>query len=310
MITALIVPLLMPLATPVLVRLVESRQRPAAAMWALTATACVLAAGWIAALGGLLLTGMLTVSPLARLGHLIHPLNVAPAPVAYPAAALAVGTLLICVCAVARTALRQLHQYRTAHAQLRNASSVGDLSVLDTPEPDAYALPGSPGRIVVTSGMLRTLDGLEREALLAHERAHLAGRHHYFLVIGDLASRCHPAMRSLRDAIALAVERVADEAAATAVGNRHLTARAIGRAALAKSTGGPIRPSFAAGAAGGPVPQRVKALLQPVATPRRLAVAAAGLLLACSAATGGGAAAGLVSLHHIVEIAQGEVPGG
>lgn len=55
------------------------------------------------------------------------------------------------------------------------------------------------------------------------------------------------------------------------------------------------------------MPQRVKALLQPAATPRRPAVAAASLLLACSAVTGGGAAAGLVSLHHNVEIAQGEV---
>ncbi|MEU5825938.1 M56 family metallopeptidase [Streptomyces sp. NPDC047803] len=307
MIAALLVPLLMPLAAPVLVRLVEYRQRPTAAMWALTATACVLSAGWLAALGGLLLTGMLTVSALARLGHLIHPLNVAPAAVAYPASALAVGTLFICACAVARAALRQLRQYRTAHAQLRDAPSAGDLSVLDHPEPDAYALPGNPGRIVVTSGMLRTLDGPEREALLAHERAHLAGRHHYFLAVGDLATRCHPAMRGLRDAIALAVERVADESAATAVGDRTLTARAIGRAALAKRAGSSTRPDFAAGAAGGPVPQRVKALLQPAATSRRLAVAAAGLLLACAAATGAGATAGLVSLHHNVEIAQGEV---
>ncbi|MFB8206331.1 M48 family metalloprotease [Streptomyces sp. NPDC056010] len=37
--------------------------------------------------------------------------------------------------------------------------------------------------------MLRTLDGPEWEALLAHERAHLAGRHHYFLAAGDLATR-------------------------------------------------------------------------------------------------------------------------
>ncbi|WTQ70933.1 M56 family metallopeptidase [Streptomyces sp. NBC_00161] len=176
------------------------------------------------------------------------------------------------------------------------------------PEDDAYALPGNPGRIVVTSGMLRTLDGPEREALLAHERAHLAGRHHYyFLAAADLASRCHPALSGLRGGIGPAVERVADEAAATAVGDRNLTARAIGRAALAGNAGRAARPSFAAGAAGGPVPQQVKALLQPTPAPHRPAIAAAGLLLACSAVTGAGAAAGLVSLHHNVEIAQGEV---
>lgn len=252
MITALIVPLLMPLAAPALVRWAGPRQSPAAAMWALTTTACVLAVSWLAALGGLLLAGALTMSAPAHLGHLIRPLNVAPAVVAYPATALAVGTLFVCACAVARAALRQLRQYRTAHAQLRNAPHAGDLSVLDSPEPDAYALPGSPGRIVVTSGMLRTLDGPEREALLAHERAHLAGRHHYFLAAGDLATRCHPAMSGLRDAIGLAVERVADEAAATAVGDRNLTARAIGRAALAKHAGSSTRPAFAAEPQAGP----------------------------------------------------------
>lgn len=277
-------------------------------MWALTATACVLAGCWLAALGGLILAGALTVSAVARLGHLIRPLNVAPAVVAYPATALAVGALSVCACAVTRSALRQLRQYRTAHAQLRGAPSAGDLSVLDRPEDDAYALPGNPGRIVVTSGMLRTLDGPEREALLAHERARLAGRrHYYFLAAADLASRCHPALSGLRGAIGPAVERVADEAAATAVGDRNLTARAIGRAALAGNAGRAARPSFAAGAAGGLVPQQVKALLQPTPAPHRPAIAAAGLLLACSAVTGAGAAAGLVSLHHNVEIAQGEV---
>ncbi|MET9934297.1 M56 family metallopeptidase [Streptomyces sp. NPDC006324] len=227
--------------------------------------------------------------------------------ITYPAAALAVGVLSVCACTTIRSALRQFRQYRTAHARLRNAPLAGDLSVLDRPEADAYALPGNPGRIVVTSGMLRALDGPEREALLAHERAHLAGRHHYFLVAADLTARCHPAMGALRDAIGLTVERVADEAAAKTVGDRGLTARAIGRAALAGSTGGIGRPSFTAGASGGPVPQRVKALLRPAAASRRPVVTAAGLLLACSAATGVGAAAGLVDLHHEVEVAQGEV---
>ncbi|MFD7556150.1 M56 family metallopeptidase [Streptomyces sp. NPDC059835] len=310
MIAALLVPVLMPFAAPGLVRKAAPRMRPVAAMWALTATACVLAAGWLAALGGLLLAGALTVPAVARLGHLVHPWNVEPAAVAYPVTALAVGALFVCACAVTRSASRQLRQYRAAHAQLRHASSAGDLSILDRPDADAYALPGNPGRVVVTSGMLRTLDGPEREALLAHERAHLAGRHHYFLAAADLAARCHPALRGLRDAIGLAVERVADESAASAVGDRTLTARAIGRAALAGSTGGATRPSFAAGAAGGPVPQRVRALLQPTAPRRGQAVAAACLLLAVSAATLAGTTAGLVSLHQKVEIAQGEAPRG
>ncbi|MDX2621045.1 M56 family metallopeptidase [Streptomyces sp. NPDC052071] len=309
MIAALILPLLMPLAVPALVRWAAPRLGPAAAMWALTGTACALAVSWLAALGGLLLAGTLTVTPVGRLGHLIHPLNIAPSVIAYAVTALTVGTLAVCATAMTKSALYQLRHYRTALERLRDAPSAGDLSVLDQPEADAYAFPGNPGRIVVTSGMLRTLEGPEREALFAHERAHLAGRHHYFLATADLATRCLPGMNALRDAIALAIERVADEAAAHAIGDRHLTARAISRAALAGAASRTSRPSFAAAASGGPVPQRVKALLQPTTTPHRLAAAAAGLLLATSAATGAAASTGLVSLHHHVEVAQGEIPG-
>ena len=39
---------------------------------------------------------------------------------------------------------------------------------------DAYAVPGWPGRIVVTAGMLDALNPDERRVLLAHERAHAA----------------------------------------------------------------------------------------------------------------------------------------
>ncbi len=69
--------------------------------------------------------------------------------------------------------------------------------MVDDPQPDAYALPDGlrgRGRIVVTSGMLRALGGHEREVLLAHERAHLAGRHHLFLAAALIAAQCHPAL--------------------------------------------------------------------------------------------------------------------
>ncbi|MEU6893013.1 M48 family metalloprotease [Streptomyces sp. NPDC046557] len=318
MITGLLASLLLPFAAPPLARWAAPRLRPPVALWALTVTACALAAGWLAALGGLLLTGALGVSALARLGHLIHPLDVAPPALADPAAALAVGALSLCAYGITRSVLRQLRHYRRAREQVRGAAEAGDLSILDRPDPDAYALPGNPGRVVVTSGMLRALDGPEREALLAHERAHLSGRHHWFLAAADLAARCHPALRAVRDAIALAAERVADEAAAAATGDRRLTARAIGRAALAgqghgHGRGGAAvgaRPAFAARAVGGPVPQRVRALLHPPAARPLAAAAAACLLMALAAGTTVTTGVGLDLLHRDVEVAQGEAPGG
>ncbi|MEK8174640.1 M48 family metalloprotease [Streptomyces sp. M19] len=77
----------------------------------------------------------------------------------------------------------------------------------------------------MTTGMLRALPAREREALFAHERAHLAGRHHLFLAAGELAVALHPFLRGLREPLAYALERWADEAAAAAVGDRGLAAR-------------------------------------------------------------------------------------
>ncbi|MEU3571337.1 M56 family metallopeptidase, partial [Kitasatospora sp. NPDC036755] len=118
------------------------------------------------------------------------------------------------------------------------------LTVLDDECADAFALPGrlgrpgrpgEPGRIVVTSGMLRALSGPERSALLAHERAHLAARHHLFLALAEHAAHVHPALRPLRTPLGYHLERWADEVAAARVGDRAVTARAVGRAALAAS---------------------------------------------------------------------------
>ncbi|MGW4568855.1 M48 family metalloprotease, partial [Streptomyces sp. NPDC004561] len=52
-----------------------------------------------------------------------------------------------------------------------------ELIVVASEVPRAFAIPGRPGRILVTSAMLSALEPAERRVLLAHERAHLAHRH-------------------------------------------------------------------------------------------------------------------------------------
>jgi peptidase M48-like protein len=306
MIMLLLVPPALPFLAGPAARRALDRLAPRTALWLLTLCAVVTAACSLAALGAFVLTGLLRLPAFAALGELVHPLRTASDAFVVPAAALSVGALAVCLWTVVRAVLRQTRAFRAARTEAGRGPAAGDLCVVDSPHPDAYALPGRPHRIVVTTGMLRSLDAAEREALFAHERAHNAGGHHYFLAAAELAVHCHPALRPVRDRIRLAAERVADEAAATAVGDRRLAARAIARAALAGQSARTDRPDFAPGATTGPVPHRVKALLAGAPGAHRAAASAAALLIAWAALSCGTAATGMIDFHHRVEVAQGE----
>jgi Zn-dependent protease with chaperone function len=307
-------PLLMPfLAVPVARRGAEQLP-PRTAAWALTALALVLALSSTAALGMLALAGVLRLSFVAQAAHLSPHLLGDGSPATVPAAVLAALALTGLAVLVLDRTRRHLRELRGAHRQFRSGASGGDLNVQQDDRPDAYALPGRPGRIVVTTGMLRALSAREREVLFAHERAHLAGRHHAFLAAAELAVALHPALRGLRAPLSYALERWADESAAQATGDRALTARAVGRAALAaRAAGSSTRPRMSLTATAGPVPRRVTALLStPAPAAGRLPRALACLLLACVAVSATAVLDAATDLHTGIEIAQGEqgpVPG-
>jgi Zn-dependent protease with chaperone function len=302
----LLVPLLLACAVPALARRALDRLAPVPALWVITVCAAVLAGCSLAALGAFVLTGLLELPVFAAMGELIHPLPAPSALLAGPAAALSAGALAVCAGTLGRAALREFRAFRAARREVARRPAAGDLCVVDSPHPDAYALPGRPHRIVVTTGMLRSLDAAECEVLFAHERAHIRGGHHYFLAAAELAAHCHPALRPVRAAVRLAAERAADEAAAAAVGDRRLTARAIARAALAGHAARSARPDFVPAATSGPVPHRVRALLAVPQAPRRAAAWIAALLLACTTVSFAASATGVIDFHHRVEIAQGE----
>ncbi|MDX3746497.1 M56 family metallopeptidase [Streptomyces sp. AK08-02] len=302
----LLVPLLLPFLAPTLARRTLDRVAPATALWILTASALALAGACVAALGALVLTGLLKLPALATLGELIHPLHTPSDQLVLPTAAAATGVLTLSALTLARSAFRQTRAFRTARTQADRRPAAGDLCVVDSPHPDAYALPGRPHRIVVTTAMLRSLGPAEREALFAHERAHNWAGHHYFLAAAELAAHCHPALRAVRDTIRLAAERAADETAATAVGDRRLIATAIARAALAGHASPSTRPDFAPAATTGPVPQRVAALLAPSPAGSRTRRLTASLLVACTVLSVAAGTAGVVDFHRQVEIAQGK----
>ncbi|MGW4897604.1 M48 family metalloprotease [Kitasatospora sp. NPDC004240] len=225
-----------------------------------------------------------------------------------------VGAASICVLTlVALACLRTLARHAWVRARARRAvaragyagpdgTGAADVAVLPDPTPYAYALPGSPGRVVVSTGMLAGLDADERAALLAHERAHLAHRHHRHLLAGQLASCVNPFLRPLARAVAYSTERWADEDSAQAVGDRRITARAVARAALV-SHHAPA-PGFAAFAAPapGPVPRRVAALLGPVPSSRNWPPAHSRAGVAALVAAIGTAASTLCALNAAIAL--------
>ncbi|MEU1624308.1 M56 family metallopeptidase [Streptomyces sp. NPDC020096] len=307
-------PLLAPLLAVPAARRLADILAPRTAALLLAATAALLALLSTGSLALLTAAGLLRLPVIAALGDLSAPLMRRSNPIDMPVGALA-ALALAAVAVLAFRAARRHHAdlLRAASAADRHGGA-GDLTVLPDPGADAYALPGRPGRVVVTAGMLRKLDAGEREVLLAHERAHLRGRHHLLIVCADLAACLHPALRGLRAPLSFHLERWADESAATVVGDRRLTARAVGRAALAASAApAGRRPAAALAAAAGPVPRRVAALLEAPRprTPRsrltalRPAAAIAAVLAACVLASGVSTLEAADDLHANIESAQG-----
>ena len=205
------------------------------------------------------------------------------------AAALLLTAAAVAVAVVIRARARALAEsYRRAASMAPG----GRVVVVPGRSIEAYALPGSPGRIVVSGRLLDALDDRGRAALLAHEHAHLAGRHHLFTTVAHLAAAANPLLLPVARAVDYTVERWADERAAAITGDRRLVASTIGQVALLATAPPPARARrrslspvpVAAGpradrrrgaarirpvslAWAGPVPRRVAALLAP--PPRR-----------------------------------------
>ncbi|WP_433291838.1 M56 family metallopeptidase [Actinoplanes sp. CA-030573] len=253
---AVYLPLLLPVLVAWAARHATDRGRPRAAVPSLVAAAVLTAAASIWSLLLLVLTLFDDLPAMAALKSRagMHP----PEPVPDGVAVLAAAALCLVLISVAR----DVHVRRAAAARLRHAGpNAGGLVVADWAEPLAVAVPGRPGEVLLTTGMLKVLDASERRAVLAHERAHLAHRHHVAVLLASAAAAVNPLLRPARDAVAYLVERWADEEAASGVGDRDLVARAVARAALA-TAGYPAR-SAALGVHGGAIARRVRALQRP-----------------------------------------------
>lgn len=159
--------------------------------------------------------------------------------------------------------LRSARRDRTSHLNalrlVARPDTRLDALVVDHPTAAAYCLPGRARTIVLTSAAVAALTGTELAAVLAHERAHLRGRHH--LVAATSAALVKtlpfvPGLRWARDEQARLLEMIADDVAALH-GDRLSVA-----AALVRLAGGSV-PTGALGAADVAAVARVERLLSP-----------------------------------------------
>ena len=124
----------------------------------------------------------------------------------------------------------------------------------------AYCLPGRRGQVVLTTAALNTLGDAELAAVLAHERAHLRGRHDLVLAAAaalEAAFPFIPLFSTAHTKLAGLVEMHADDHALD-----HSDRRVLATALLALA--GAVHPAGALGAGGHSALARVQRLAAPL----------------------------------------------
>jgi hypothetical protein len=265
---------------------VSRKVSPRLAIWMLTAGGVTLTVCVVAALAVVVAIGMGQLAPLARLGHWSPQMVNVSVPFHGWSIRAAVALLALLVARAATASWA--HGRRLLAAWSASRAAPAGLVVLSDDQSFAYAVPGWPGRIVVSRGLLRSLDQSGRRAVLAHEQTHLAERHDLHHLAAVVAAAINPLLCRCPAALELACERRADEVAARTVGDRRTVVRAITTAA---------RPQVATlgwAASGADVPLRVAALLAPPDDNRLVSTALLGATVAAVAVS----AASLMWLGH------------
>lgn len=309
----LYLPLVIPALAGATARPLAARLEPRHATWLLTTAAVALAVCSMAALALLAAYAAAKAPFLATAGGYSQEVMQRGDPIsaaAGVAAALALTGGAVAVAVMFRNRARALAESYRRAAGLHPEDGI---VVVPGPAIEAYALPGLPGRIVVSGRLLDCLDDRRRAALIAHEQAHLASRHHLFSAVARLAAAANPLLIPVARAVDYTVERWADEHAASVTSDRRLVAQTIGQVALLAGTRRQRVAGMALGIIGsraprvslawaGPVPRRVAALL--TAPPRRQTI----LLAACMVIVLMAGVAALLAardLHALLELAQG-----
>jgi hypothetical protein len=162
---------------------------------------------------------------------------------------------------------------RARNRQLDMLTLVGEpapeygATIVDHGIPAVYCLGGRRARVVVTSGALDVLTEEQLRAVLDHERAHIAGRHHLPKILVDAFSRAFrglPLAWHAKEQTNLLLEMIADDRAL-----RHHSRDALATAMCEVAAG--RAPAAALGAGGSGVLIRLRRVLAPQPRPHRVA---------------------------------------
>ena len=260
--------------------LLAHRLPPRWAVWLLSIALIGAAASGVFVLAILTFLRLAQLSQVAGRGSWSASTLQATDPIAYQVS-IASGLLLAPAMAwTSRTFVHHIRLLRAWRRIERECPARDDaVSVLDTDDIDAFTAPS--GRVFVTEGLLAAVTPAERDIVVAHERSHCRHRHVWWRMAVELAAAVNPLLGPTARAIGHMTERWADEDAAR-IADRRTVAQTIGRVALLRTHGAR---AGAAGATGGEVPQRVRALLDPPPRARPTYVLAVLLLMAALAAT-------------------------
>jgi Zn-dependent protease with chaperone function len=182
------------------------------------------------------------------------------------------GAVVARIVLTATSHLRDAGRQALRHAQ--TARLAGHLQpdlgavVVEHPQPTAYCVAGRCPTVIVTSGAMAALDSGQLDAVLAHERAHLAGRHHALKAAARIGCQVLPFLPLLREAeaqVARLAELHADDAAIRAA-----DPRALATALVVLATPAHAAPTPALAAAATDAVQRIHRLLRPAEPVRGL----------------------------------------
>lgn len=224
------------------------------------------------------LPGAGTGSSLARCSKLI--LAVLSRPAAAPEVTFSLAFLLAGLFAVLVGFRRAFRSQDCARAMIKGVR--GGTLVAPSAQLFAFTAGFVRPRIVVSRGLIQTLEPGCLEVVLAHERAHARGRHPLLILVTQAFAQglgLAP-LRWAADGMKLALEAVADDQAVRSTQDRRLVARTVAEVSLAT-----MQPAL--GFEGHEV-RRVQRLLTPPAPRLALAglVVAAGLTIIATFAAG------------------------